>query len=82
MSKKGWDFTLQAGLSEQESPKGGAIARHPHPPPLCVEMGFYADISWESRWNIERNVWAHFYKILLVFEVPYQPWVKRMPGKS
>ena len=19
------------------------------PPPLCIEMGFYADISWESR---------------------------------
>ena len=48
------------------------------PPPLCVEMGFYADISWESRCNIEINVWAHFYKILLVFEVPYQPQVKGM----
>ena len=23
---------------------------------LCVEMGFYADISWESRCNIEINV--------------------------
>ena len=42
---------------------------------LCVEMGFYTDISCESRCNIEINVWAHFYKILLVFEVPYQPWV-------
>ena len=50
--------------------------------PLCVEMGFYADISWESRCNIEINVWAHFYKILLVFEVPYWPRVKGMPGKS
>ena len=38
---------------------------------LCVEMGFYSDISRESRYNIEINVWAHFYKILLVFEVPY-----------
>ena len=37
---------------------------------LCVEMEFYADISWESRCNIEIIVWAHFYKILLVFEVP------------
>jgi hypothetical protein len=49
---------------------------------LCVEMGFYADISWESRRNIEINVWAHFYKILLVFEVPYWPQVKWMPEKS
>ena len=40
---------------------------------LCVEMGFYANISWESRCNIKINVWAHFYKILLVFEVPYWP---------
>ena len=23
---------------------------------LCVEMGFYADISWESRCNIEINI--------------------------
>ena len=23
---------------------------------LCVEMGFYVDISWESRWNIEIKV--------------------------
>ena len=40
---------------------------------LCVQMGFYADISRESRCGIEINVCAHFYKILLVFEVPYQP---------
>ena len=26
------------------------------PPPLWVEMGFYADISWESRCPIEINV--------------------------
>ena len=32
-------------------------------PPLCVEMGFYADIS---KCNIIIN--AHFHKILLVFE--------------
>ena len=37
---------------------------------LSVEMGFYADISWESRCKIEINVWPQFYKILLVFEVP------------
>ena len=29
-------------------------------PALCVEMGFYADISWKSRCSIEINVWAHF----------------------
>ena len=40
------------------------------------------DISWESRCNIEINVWAHFYKILLVFEVSYPPWVKGMPVKG
>ena len=34
---------------------------------LWVEMEFYADISWESRCNIEKKVWANFYKILLVF---------------
>ena len=28
---------------------------------LRVKMGFYVDISWESRCNIEINVWAHFY---------------------
>ena len=28
--------------------KGGAA--------LCVEMGFYADVSWESRCNMEINV--------------------------
>ena len=49
---------------------------------LCVEMGFYADISWESRRNIEINVCGHFHTILLVFEVPYRPWVKWMPEKS
>ena len=54
----------------------------PPPPALCVEMEFYADISWESRCSIEINVWDHFYKILLVFEVPYWPQVKGMPGKS
>ena len=52
------------------------------PPPQCVEMGCYAGISWESKCNIEIDVCAHFYKILLVFEVPYQPRVKWLPGKS
>ena len=26
------------------------------PSPLCVEIGFYADFSWESRCNVEINV--------------------------
>ena len=49
---------------------------------LFVEMGFYTDISWESKCKIEINISADFYKILLVFEVPYQPRLKGMPGKS
>ena len=32
---------------------------------LCVEIGFYVDISLESRDNSEIKVWAHFYKILV-----------------
>ena len=50
----------------------------PCQPPLCVEMGFYADISWESRSDIKINDCAHFYKILLVSELLYQPgaWSK------
>ena len=54
----------------------------PPSPSLCVEMGFYADISWESRCNIEINVWAQFFKTLLFLEVPYRPQVKGMPGKG
>ena len=51
-------------------------------PSHCVlKWGFTWDIFWESRCNIEMNVWAHFLKILLVFEVPYGPRVKMMPGK-
>ena len=46
---------------------------------LCFEMGFNAEIFWELRCNIEINVLAHFW---LVFEVPYRPRVKGMPGKS
>jgi hypothetical protein len=46
------------------------------------EMGFYADNSWESRWNIKIIFWGHLYMILLAFEVPYQPRVKGMSGKS
>ena len=38
---------VEIGLTDL--PKFGAGA-------LCVEMGFYADIFWESRCNIEINV--------------------------
>ena len=43
-------------------------------------MGFYVDISWESSCNIEINVWAHFYKVVLVLR--NWPQIKGMPGKS
>ena len=46
---------------------------------LCFEIGFYVDISKESRCESEIKVCAHFYKILLIFKVPQ---VKGMPGKS
>ena len=42
-------------LGRQIMPTTLLTAASPHPP-LCVEMGFYADISWESRCNIEINV--------------------------
>ena len=41
------------------------------PGSLCIEMGFYADISWGSRCSIGIDVGAHFYEVLLVFEVFY-----------
>ena len=50
--------------------------------PRSILVGFYADIFWESRCSIRINVWHHFYKILLVFDVHYQVRVKVMSGKS
>ena len=50
--------------------------------PLCIEMGFYADIFWESRYSSEINVWAFFHQILLILKVHCQPWVKGMSGNS
>ena len=41
-------FNLCKGAFNNYMYKGGGA--------LCVEMGFYADISWESRCNIEINV--------------------------
>ena len=45
-------------------------------------MGFYANISWESRWTSEMKVWGHLCHILVVFEVPAWPQVKEMSGTS
>ena len=64
---------VEMGLIHMPKSRGGA---------LCVEMGFYTDISWESRCIIEINVWTHFYEIFLVLEVLYKPKVQEMPGKS
>ena len=33
-----------------------AVGRSENPGGHCVEMGFYVDISWESRCNTEINV--------------------------
>ena len=65
---RGAQMQFLAGMETKPSPSKDSPS-----PSLCVEMGFYANISWKSRCNIEINVWAHFYKILLVFEVPYWP---------
>ena len=43
-----------------------------------VQCGHFLGIKMQH-WN---KFWAQFCKILLVFEVSYQPWVKGMPGKS
>ena len=45
-------------------------------------MGFYVDISWESRCYSEIKVWGHLCQILVVFEVPARPQVKGMSGNS
>ena len=45
-------------------------------------MGFYADISWESRCSSEIKVWGHLCHILVVFEVPARPRVKGISGNS
>ena len=50
-------------------------------PPTVLWMGFYADISWESRCCSEIKVWGHFCQIFVDFEVPAQP-LKGMSGNS
>ena len=49
---------------------------------LCVEKGFYADISWELRCNSEIKVSGRLCQILAIFEVPAQSRVKGMSGNS
>ena len=47
-------LTKQPGFLRVEDLKN--INFDPRGGGLCVEMGFYADTSWESRCNIEINV--------------------------
>ena len=78
-----WDpATSWSGLSEPWAPQFGRLFNPISTLFQSVEMGFYVDISWKSRCNIEINVWVHFYKILLVVEVLHQPRVKGMPRKN
>ena len=61
-------YTVQATAVLEEGPKiwgggdkeikfeGIGFASESWRGALCVEMGFYLDISWESRCNIEINV--------------------------
>ena len=72
-----WDHTLlpQACWNRGAGKAAGGGA-------LCVGMGFYADISWESRCSSEIKVWINYQQILVVFEVPSQPRVKAMSGNN
>ena len=73
-ANKNWGrATMQQQRRRKVQKSGGSI--------VC-QIGFYADISREWRCNLEIDILAYFYRILLVFEVPYRPWVKWMPGKS
>ena len=68
-----WQISSKFGSVNPKSTRVADYANHMTtytPPPLCVVMGFYADISWESRCNIKINVLAHYHKILKLFEVP------------
>ena len=87
LTLNGWPFRASLLLLNEDEHSNRCLRKvdsEVHPPPptaLCVEIGFYADIFWESTCNIEING-AHFYKSLLVFDVPYRPQVKGMSGKS
>ena len=54
---------------------GGTVYRG-----TVFRIGFYTDISWETRCSSEIKIWGHLFKILEVFEVPAQPQVKGMSG--
>ena len=43
-------------------------------PPLCVEIGFYANISYEQICNHEIKIWALFY-VLVFIRYPCRPQV-------
>ena len=69
----------------------GLIFTVKHKSTLCINysnshtvfwMGFYEDISWESRCCSEIKVWGYLCQILVVFEVHAQPRVKGMSGNS
>ena len=51
-------------------------------PPTVFWMGFYTDISWESRCSSKIKVWGHLSQILVVFEVPGRTRVKGMSWNS
>ena len=44
--------------------------------PEQIKGGFYVPTTWKPRYNVEVDVWAHFYKILLVFEYLIDPMSK------
>ena len=81
---KGWIawrrhlFTMYYTTGESEL-WGRGVERLP--PPTVFWMGFYADISWESWCSSEIKVWVNFCQILVVFEVPARPQVKRVVRK-
>ena len=62
-----------------KSGEGQSVIQGTHT--LCVEMGMYADISWESRCNIE--ILKCLSSLLLDFVAFWsQPQVKMMPRKT
>ena len=48
------------------------------PTQLCVQIEFYGAISWESSCKSVIKVWADFYQIKVVLEVPHQLRVNRL----
>ena len=52
------------------------------PSPHCVLNGVLREHFLGIKMQHFNKFLSSLFKILLVFEVPYQPWVKGMPGKS